>query len=105
MAAAENIAKALDLKEQGNAAFKAGDYKQAMTAYHQVRARHPRQQSRPATPCPSPGLQIFMYVHGFSEGSGGMGSVMPGQTTRPITPEEMAQIHELKLVHFSNLSM
>ena len=36
-----------------------------------------------------------MYVHGFSEGSGGMGSVMPGQTTRPVTPEEMARFTEL----------
>eukprot|EP00967_Tisochrysis_lutea_P124133 scaffold207302_cov39-Tisochrysis_lutea.AAC.3 len=37
MTAAENIAKALELKEEGNAAFKAGDYKKAIAAYHQVR--------------------------------------------------------------------
>ena len=49
MAAADNIAKALSLKEEGNTCFKAGDYKGAMAAYH----------------------QIFMYVHGFSASSGG----------------------------------
>ena len=32
-----NIAKALELKAQGNEAFKAADYKQAMVHYHQVR--------------------------------------------------------------------
>lgn len=39
MAAADNIAKALDLKEEGNTHFKAGDYKKAIAAYHQARAR------------------------------------------------------------------
>ena len=34
-----NIAKALELKAQGNEAFKAADYKQAMVHYHQVRLR------------------------------------------------------------------
>ena len=48
-AAAENIATAQALKEQGNAHFKAGDYPQAIAAYH----------------------QIFMYVHGYSEKTGG----------------------------------
>ena len=38
--AAENIAKAIALKETGNEAFKRGDYKQAMISYHQVRALH-----------------------------------------------------------------
>ena len=38
--AAENIAKAVALKETGNEAFKRGDYKQAMISYHQVRALH-----------------------------------------------------------------
>ena len=32
-----NIAKALELKAQGNEAFKAADYKQAMVHYHQAR--------------------------------------------------------------------
>lgn len=77
----ENIAKALDLKEKGNQAFKNGDYKVAMTAYH----------------------EIYMFVHGFSEGSSG--AMLPGQTTKPVSSEEMAQIHELKLAHFSNLAM
>ena len=31
-----NITKALELKAQGNEAFKAGDYKQAMVFYHQA---------------------------------------------------------------------
>ena len=77
-----NIAKALELKAQGNEAFKAGSYKEAMVAYH----------------------QIFMYVHGFSEGSTGA-AAMPGQTTQPVSPATMAQIKELKLVHFNNLAM
>ena len=80
--AAENIATALDLKAKGNEAFKAGNYKEAMVHYH----------------------QIFMYVHGFSEGSGS-GQSMPGQTTQPVSAELMGQIKELKLVHFSNLAM
>ena len=83
MAAADNIAKALSLKEEGNTCFKAGDYKGAMAAYH----------------------QIFMYVHGFSASSGGPMGMLPGQTTAPATPEEMKQIKELKLVHFNNLAM
>lgn len=76
-----NIAKALELKAQGNEAFKAGNYKEAMVAYH----------------------QIFMYVHGFSEGSSSQ--TMPGQTTQPVSAGTMAQIKELKVVHFSNLAM
>ena len=39
-----NIAKALELKAQGNEAFKAADYKQAMVHYHQVRPARTRQQ-------------------------------------------------------------
>ena len=81
MSPAEHISKALELKEAGNQAFKQGEYKKAMAAYH----------------------EIFMYVHGFSEGSSP--SPIPGQTTRPVTSEEMAQIRELKLAHHSNLAM
>lgn len=77
--ARESIAKALDLKEKGNEAFKNGDYKKAMTAYH----------------------EIYMYVHGYSEGS----ARVPGQTTVQVTREEMAQIQELKLAHHCNLAM
>ena len=80
MSPSENIAKALELKESGNQHFKAGEYKKAMTAYH----------------------EIFMYVHGFSEGSS---NKIPGQTTQPVTSEEMRQIRELKLAHHSNLAM
>lgn len=76
------IETAVSLKEQGNAAFKEGDYKQAMTAYH----------------------QIFMYVHGYSQSSGGGGIGLPG-TTSPVSSEKMAAIKELKLVHFNNLAM
>jgi len=79
---AANISKAQALKEQGNAHFKEGQYPQAIAAYH----------------------QIFMYVHGYSQSSGSS-SGMPGQTTTPVTPEEMALIKELKLAHFSNLAM
>ena len=82
MAATAAIAKALDLKEKGNQAFKNGEYRAAMTAYH----------------------EIFMYVHGYSEGNAGA-ATLPGQTTRPVTKEEMDQIHELKLAHFCNLAM
>ena len=32
----DKIAKALELKEEGNAAFKAGDYKKAIKKYHHV---------------------------------------------------------------------
>ena len=80
---AANISKAQALKEEGNLAFKNGDYQQAMTAYH----------------------QIFMYVHGYSLSSGGAVMGMPGQTTTPVTAEEMTTIKELKLVHFNNLAM
>ena len=48
--------------------------------------------------------QIFMYVHGYSSSGGGMGG-MPGQTTKPVSSEEMAQIRELKIAHFCNLAM
>lgn len=82
-AAAVNIAKAKELKAQGNEAFKAGNYNAAMVHYH----------------------QIFMYVHGFSEGSGASAQSMPGQTTKPVDAETMAQLRELKVVHFSNLAM
>ena len=78
-----NLAKARELKAQGNEAFKAGDYKAAMVHYH----------------------QIYMYVHGFSEGSSGSGSAMPMQTTKSVDRETMAQLCELKVVHFSNLAM
>ena len=44
-----------------------------------------------------------MYVHGFSEGTSK--ATMPGQTTTPVTPEQMAAIRDLKMAHFSNLSM
>jgi len=80
--ASANIAKAQALKDQGNAAFKEAKYSEAIAAYH----------------------QIFMYVHGYSQGSGGS-SKMPGQTTQPVSAEEMAQIRDLKLAHFSNLAM
>ena len=80
-AAAVNIAKAKELKAQGNEAFKAGNYNAAMVHYH----------------------QIFMYVHGFSEGSGSSQS-MPGQTTQPVSAETMKEIKDLKVVHFSNLA-
>ncbi|KAL1521202.1 hypothetical protein AB1Y20_022753 [Prymnesium parvum] len=79
--AADHIAKALQLKDEGNAHFKAGEYVAAMTAYH----------------------QIFLYVHGFSEGAAS--PAFPGQTTRPVSAAEMAQIRELKLAHFSNLAL
>jgi len=81
MSAQTNIDKAIELKQQGNEFFKAGNFKKAMVSYH----------------------EIFMYVHGFSEGS--TKSMMPGQTTTPVTPEQMAAIRELKVAHFSNLSM
>ena len=81
----KNIARAQALKEEGNAAFKGGDYKKAMAAYH----------------------QIFLYVHGYSLSSGGSSgaSGIPGQTTTPVSAEEMKVIKELKLVHFNNLAM
>lgn len=81
--AAKNIATAVALKAAGNAAFKEGRYQDAITAYH----------------------QIFMYVNGYSASSGLGTGGMPGQTTTPATPEEMAQIRELKLAHHCNLAM
>lgn len=78
----KNIAKALELKEQGNEAFKQGDYRKAMGAYH----------------------EIFMYVHGFSEGAASS-NVMPGGTTVPVSAEQMTQIRELKIAHHSNLAI
>jgi len=84
---AKNIAKALELKEEGNQHFKEGNYQKAMAAYH----------------------QIFMYVHGYSASAGGGGSagLAPpmGRTTTPVSPEEMAQIRELKVVHHCNLAI
>ena len=122
-----NIAKALELKEEGNAAFKAGEYKQAMVHYHQVprgaafcqsrlcvaSLRLPAQHAciappprackhhrscgaRPATSPHVPYLptQIFMYVHGFSEGSASSTGQtgMPGQTTKPVSPQMIPQM-------------
>ena len=84
--ATDNIAKALGYKEEGNAHFKAGEYKKAMVAYH----------------------NIFMYVHGFSEkrdaGSSSAG-LMPGSTTQAISPEQWKQVSELKVASASNLAM
>ena len=101
-----NIAKALELKAQGNEAFKAGDYKQAMVHYHQVAAAPPAHPSHLQLHACACTMQIYMYVHGFSEGSSSSGGQsMPGQTTKPVSPETMAQIKELKVVHFSNLAM
>lgn len=77
-----HIAKAQELKEEGNKHFKEGDYQKAMAAYH----------------------QIFMYVNGYSESSAASVG-LPGKTTTPVTAEEMAQIKELKLAHFCNLAM
>lgn len=51
--------------------------------------------------------QIFMYVHGYSasaQGSSGGGAMLPGQTTTPVTVEEMALIKELKLVRLAALN-
>jgi len=84
--AAKNISTAFQLKDQGNAAFKEGDFPAAISAYH----------------------QIFMYVNGYSSTgrpSGGGGGGLPGQTTKEVTPEEMAQIKELKVAHHCNLAM
>ena len=81
----KNILTAVQLKEQGNLAFKEGDYPAAIAAYH----------------------QIYMYVNGYSS-SGGVGGGLPGltgQTTKQVTPEEMVQIRELKLAHYCNLAM
>ena len=84
--ATDNIAKALGYKEEGNTHFKAGEYKKAMVAYH----------------------NIFMYVHGFSEkrdaGSSSAG-LMPGSTTQAISPEQWKQVSELKVASASNLAM
>ena len=104
-----NIGKALALKEEGNKHFKEGKYQQAIAAYHQVCLQARRHCACPVRYhiCPSC-VQIFMYVHGYSEssgGGGGGGAGMPGQTTKPVTPEEMAQIKELKVAHFCNLAM
>lgn len=97
---AANISKAQALKEQGNAHFKEGQYPQAIAAYHQASRAHHRCQRfrRPFVQSASRVSQIFMYVHGYSQSSGSS-SGMPGQTTTPVTPEEMALIKELKLVY------
>ncbi|EOD23280.1 hypothetical protein EMIHUDRAFT_239918 [Emiliania huxleyi CCMP1516] len=84
---ATNLAKAAALKEEGNEAFKRGDYKAAMIAYH----------------------QIYMYVHGFSETSGGAGASsspagLPWSPRKSVTEAETAQLRSLKVAHFSNLA-
>lgn len=48
--------------------------------------------------------QIFLHVHGYAVGSAGKVD-LPGQTTIPVTADEMAQIKDLKLAHFCNLAM
>ena len=115
---AKNIAKALELKEEGNQHFKEGNYQKAMAAYHQVgacttdtvrgyaRAR-PLQRRPLRVPCFSRVPQIFMYVHGYSStaGGGGGSAGLPGQTTTPVSAEEMAQIRELKIAHHCNLAV
>lgn len=79
----KNILTAVQLKEQGNLAFKEGDYPAAIAAYH----------------------QIYMYVNGYSSSGGGGPPGLTGQTTKQVTPEEMVQIRELKLAHYCNLAM
>lgn len=79
----KNILTAVQLKEQGNLAFKEGDYPAAIAAYH----------------------QIYMYVNGYSSSGGGGPPGLTGQTTKQVTQEEMVQIRELKLAHYCNLAM
>ena len=96
-----NIAKALELKAQGNEAFKAADYKQAMVHYHQVRpagagAHHtPTRHSFPcargrastltAPPHEQPAARCSMRATGSSAGSS------PPQTAWP--PHAAAHTH------------
>ena len=78
-----NISKARALKEEGNVHFKAGEYKKAMTSYH----------------------QIFLHVHGFGSAASMGGMAGTAKSMTPLTAEQQAAIHELKLAHHSNLAM
>ena len=101
-----NIAKAQELKVEGNEHFKAGDYKLAMRAYHQVCRPPPTARTHYAqaiTPARAR-AQIYMYVHGYALNDSSLGG-FPGQTTTPVSKSEMVTIRELKINHFCNLAM
>lgn len=84
--AEHGISKALELKAAGNDAFKRGEYKEAMGSYH----------------------AMYMYLHGFSEqkpDTGGNPAAGGFKTTAGASKEEMSTVHELKVLHHSNLAM
>ncbi len=101
-----NIAKAQELKVEGNEHFKAGDYQLAMRAYHQVCRPPPtaRTHYAPAITPARARAQIYMYVHGYALNDSSLGG-FPGQTTTPVSKSEMVTIRELKINHFCNLAM
>lgn len=86
--AADAIEQARALREEGNRLFKAGEVRQALAEYH----------------------KIYMYVHGYKARGGDPASAlssfpMPQNNASDATDEEMAQLNELKLVHFSNVGL
>lgn len=79
---AEKIARANVLKEEGNAAFKKGDIKAAMRAYHQAN----------------------MFVKGLDTARAGAGFVPSGLGAKPLTPELSAAISKMEVALNLNLA-
>jgi len=78
----DNIRQALEFKEQGNAAFKAGDYKKAVSNYHKM------------------GMYVKTLDTAGQDPSGmGIGK------GKEISDEDKAKVRELKLSHHLNLAM
>eukprot|EP00741_Cyanophora_paradoxa_P022659 tig00021493_g21884.t1 len=80
MSPEDKIKKALELKEKGNALYKAGDVKGAVAAYH----------------------EIYMYVHGLTDAPP---LAMFGGSSATLSDDSTKQVRDLKLSHHLNLSM
>lgn len=115
---AEHISKAETLRESGKGHFQRGDYKAALADYHQIymwglarplrASRSLEQGLTGCARCKSP-FSPRRYVNGFShKGSGSadmLSSLGGGSSQTQVSEEQMRQINELKLVHFSNVGL